>query len=325
MGLGLVLVVSFLDVGQVWTLALAGGPDLQAAKAASQKQDHPKVIELLSPQVEKLSRDGLFLLAKAYSATKNHEAAIKTYNACIALNPKDHEAKAMIGSEQVDLGKDKDALATLKEALELNPAFPLTYKILIRHYEKKKNKYELRLLYEDMIDNVGESVEAVTKLCELTTLDRLYDLAFKYCQRGISLSPQTPENFIYFGIGSKETGQAEKAEEILKKAAETFPKSDLAQISYAQHLDEKKNFIGSYTYYKKALVAKQDSIPGLVGLGTSGFEIQKYAESLEAFTKACKQDRKTLPSFRRATNTLRTMKLQDWLKKFEMGVDSCGG
>jgi len=323
LGLGLILGVSFLDVGQVWTLARAA--DLQAAQAAAKKQDHQKVIELLSPQVEKLSRDGLMLLAKAYSATGNHEAAIKTYTACLATNAKDFEAKGQIGSEQLDLGKDKDALATLKEALELNPSYAPTYKILVRYYEKKQNKYELRLLYEDMIDNLGESIEAITKLCELTTLDRLYDLAAKYCQRGIALSPQTPENFIYYGITSKETGHPEKADENLKKAAEEFPKSELAQLSYAKHLDEKKNFIGSYSYYKKAVIAKADSIPGLVGLGTSSFEIQKYAESLEAFSKACKLDRKTLPSFRRVTNSLRTMKIQDWLKKFETGVEACGG
>jgi tetratricopeptide (TPR) repeat protein len=323
LGLGLILGVSFLDVGQVWTLARAA--DIQAAQAAAKKQDHQKVIELLSPQVEKLSRDGLMLLANAYSAIGNHEAAIKTYTACLAINARDYEAKALIGSEQVDLGKDKEALATLKEALEFNPNFAMTYKILIRYYEKKQNKYELRLLYEDMNENLGETVEAITKLCELTTMDRLYDLAFKYCQRGIVLSPQTPENFIYLGISAKETGQPEKAEENLKKAAEDFPKSELAQLSYAKHLDEKKNFIGSYSYYKKALAAKADSIPGLVGFGNSSFEIQKYAESLDAFSKACKLDRKTLPPFRRVTNSLRTMKIQDWLKKFETGVEACGG
>jgi len=323
LGLGLIITVSFLDVGQVWTLAQAD--DIQTAQVALKKKEYQKVIDLLSPKVEQLSRDGLFLLAKSYSFTNNHEAAIKAYTACLALNSKDHEAKTLIGAEQVKSGKDKEALATLKEALEINPSYELAYKILIQYYEKKKNKYELRLLYEDLIQNVGESVEAVTKLCELTTLDRLYDVAFKYCQRGIILSPQTPENYIYSGISSNETGQSDKADQLLKKAADDFPKSELAQLSYAQHLDDKKNFIGSYSYYKKTLVAKADSVPGLLGLGNSGLEIQKYAESLDAYSKACKLDRKMLPAFRKATNTLRTMKNQEWLKKFETGVESCGG
>jgi tetratricopeptide (TPR) repeat protein len=317
------LSVSILDVGQAWTLARASV--VQEAQAALLKKEYQKAVDLLSPKVEKLSREGLFILGKSYSGLNNHEAAIKTFTASLAMNAKDFEAKTLIGSEQMISGKDKDALANLKEALEINPSYEMAYKILVQYYEKKKNKYELRLLYEDMIEKVGESVEAVTKLCELTTQDRLYDLAFKHCQRGITISPTTPENYVYFGISAHETGQAEKADQLLKKAADDFPKSELAQISYAQHLDEKKNYIGSYSFYKKALLAKPDSVPALIGMGNSGLEIQKYSEALDAYSKACRLDRKTLPSFRRATNTLRTMKVQDWLKKFEVGVESCSG
>jgi tetratricopeptide (TPR) repeat protein len=321
LGLGLCLAVSFLDLGQVWSTALAN--ELSEAHLALKSNDYQKVIELLSPKVEKLSREGLVVLAKAYSASNNHEAAIKAYTACLSKNARDYEAKTWIGGEQLALGRDKEAMATLKESLEINPKFTPTYKELVRYYEKKKNPYEQRLLYEDMIKNVGETAEAVTQLCELSTKDRLYDLAFTYCLRGIALSPTTPENYVYLGIASKETGQSEKSESYLKKAAKDFQKSELAQLTYAQFLDEKKNFIGSYSYYKQAVAAKSDSTLGLVGLGNSSLEIQKYAESLAAFTKACQLDRKNLPAFRKAANTLRTMKLQDWTKKFETAIDAC--
>ncbi len=92
----------------------------------------------------------------------------------------------------------------------------------------------------------------------------------------------------------------------------------------AQFLDEKKNYIGSYGYYKRAVDANKKSVLALQGLGNSGLEIQKYQESLDAYTKACKMDRKTLPLFRKAANTLRTMKSADWLKKFEIAIDKCG-
>lgn len=265
------------------------------------------------------------LLGSAYSMSGKHESAIKTYTACMALNPKDDEAKTLIGSEQMFLGKDKEALATLKESLELNALNEDTYMALIRYYEKKGNKYEMRLLYEDLIENTGESVEAVSRLCELTANDRLYDQAFRYCQRGIVMDAKIPENYIYLGVSYRDTGASEKADKTLKKAAEDFPKSELAQFFYAKHLEDQKNFIGSYNFYKRAQEASKDSAGAWLGIANSGFEIQKYPESLEAFTKACKLDRKTLPAFRRATNSLRTMKVQDWLKKFEVGLDSCGG
>lgn len=327
LGLGLFVCVSFLDVGRGSGQALAY--NLTEAQAALKQKQYEKVIELLSPEIEKLNREGLFVLAKAYSSLKKHEAAIKAYTACLALNPKDYEAKTLIGAEQFVSAKDKDrekeALNTLKEALEINPKFVPAYRVLIHYYAKKKNKYEQRLLYEDMVENVGETTEAVTKLCELTAQDRLYDLGIKHCQNGIQRDPKIDSNYVYLGISYKETGEAEAAERYLKKAAADFPKSLLAQLTYAQYLDEKKNFIASYGYYKNATVANPKSIEALIGLGNSSLEIQKYAESLDAFVKACKLDKKSLPAIRRATNTLRTMKIADWLKKFEAGVDQCGG
>lgn len=322
LGLGLFLSVSILDVGQ--GLNLSWAYDLPGAQAALKQKNYEKVIEMLSPEIEKLNREGLFTLAKAYSSLKKHEAAIKAYTAVLSMNPKDHEAKTLIGAEQFVSGKDREALATLKEVLEMKPNFVLAYRILIRYYEKKKNKYEQRLLYEDLISNVGESTEAVTKLCELTATDRLYDNAMKYCQKGIARDPKVDSNYVYLGLTFRETGEIEKAEQNLKKAATDFPKSLLAQLTYAQFLDEKKNYISSYSYYKNALFADPSSIQALIGLGNSSLEIQKYAESLEAFSKACKLDKKTIPAFRKATNVLRTMKISDWLKKFEMAVDKCG-
>ncbi len=323
LGLGLILGVSFLDVGQGFTSAWAY--DLPAAQSALKQKQYDKVIQLLSPEIEHLDREGLFALAKAYSSLNKHEAAIKAYTACLALNSKDFEAKTLIGAEQMVSGKEREALTTLKESLEINPRFATTYKLLIRYYQKKKNKYEQRLLYEDMNEKVGESTESITKLCELCTMDRLYDLATKYCQKGIARDASLPENFVYLGISLKETGQSEKALRYIKEAAEKFPNSELAQMTYAQYLDEQKNFIGSYSSYKKALSANPSSVPALLGLGNSSLEIQKYADSLEAYEKVCKFDRKTLPAFRKAANTLRTMKIEDWLKKFEAGIDKCGG
>jgi tetratricopeptide (TPR) repeat protein len=318
LGLGLFLSVSFLDIGQgAWAY------DLAAAQRALKAKNYDQVIQLLSGEIEKLNREGLFVLAKAYSTQKKHEAAIKAYNACLSLNPKDFEAKTLIGAEQMVSGKDKEALATLKEALETNPQFVPAYKLLIRYYEKKKNKYEQRLLYEDLIAKVGETTQALTKLCELTTQDRLYDLAARHCQKGILRDPKIPDNYVNLGIVHKETGESEKAEENLKKAAQEFPKSLFAQMTYAQFLDERKNYIFSFNYYKRATEADSKSVPALLGLANSAIEIQKYADSLAAFEKACTLDRTTLPAFRRAANSLRTMKAHEWLKKFEQGIETC--
>lgn len=317
LSLALVTFVSLLDVRLVLAYdAIEVQKDLKA-------KDYQKVINSLSPEVEKLDRVGLFALAKAYSAQKKSEAAIKAYTAALALNTKDVEAKTLIGAEQLVSGKEKEALITLKEALEIKSDFVPAFKLLARIYEKRKNKYELRLLYQDLVEKVGSKPEYLTKLCELTTIDGLYDLSTKYCQQGIEKSPQEAANFVHLGITRKETGKSKEAEEILKNAADKFPQSVKAQNTYASHQVENKNFISAYTYFKKATEAGPKDISSLIGLAQSALEIQKYQESLDAFKRACVLDKTTIPTFRRATNTLRNMKIEDWLKKFESQVEQC--
>jgi tetratricopeptide (TPR) repeat protein len=322
-GLGLIVCVSFLDIHRGITTAWAY--DLPAAQTAYQKKDYQKTVDLLSPEVEKLDRKGLFLLAGAYSRQKKPTAAIKVYTAAFAKNPKDVEAKTLIGVEQINLHQDNDALQTLKDALNMDKKYLPAYNALISIYEKRDNKYELRLLYQDMIKNIGERPLFVAKLCELTTEDGLYDLAFSYCERGMKIDPKEPSNFVNFGLANKETGNTEQAEGYLKKAAMSFPKSELAQYTYGKYLADQKNFIGAYPLYKKAVAADEKSSRALLGLAQSSFEIQKYAESLTTFSQLCSLDKTSLPFFRRAANSLRTMKIADWLKKFEDKIDLCEG
>lgn len=291
---------------------------------ATSKKNYARIIELLSPEVEKLSHANLSLLAQSYFETNNFIAAIKSYTACLSLNPKDYQAKTQIGLAQFNLGKDKEALATLKSSLEMNSEFEPTYQALINYYTKKKNKYELRLLYQDMIEKIAEKASYVTALCELTAKDSLYDLAIKYCQKGIQLDPKEALNYTYLGVSYQDTGDNKKAVRFLKLAADKFPKSEVAQINYAQALEGEKNFIGAFNYYKNATIADKLSVKAFIGLGNSAVEIQKYKDALDAYQQACKLNKSALPSLRKAINTLRSLKSQDWIKKFEEAADSCG-
>ncbi len=323
LGLALALTVSLLDLRRASNQAQAY--DITAAESALKSKEFKRAIEILSPEVENLDRDALFVLAKAYSSMKNPEAAIKVYTACLTKNPKDVEAKTLIGAEQFVSGKDKEAIGSLKEALEINPRFVPAYKVMIRIYEKKKNKYELRLLYQDLVDKVGDRGEYITKLCELTTLDGLYDLASKYCQLGIQKNAQEASNYVHLGITYNQTGEKKKAENYLKKAAEEYQDSSIAQLTYAQFLDEKKNFIGSFGYYKRAVQADPKSIAAKIGVGTSGLEIQKFQDSLDSYISACGMDKTAIPAFRKAANVLRMTKNSEWLKKYETAIEKCGG
>lgn len=282
-----------------------------------------EVIDLLSPRIEKLTIFELLLLGESYSLTKNSLAAQKIYTAILSKDPKNISAKTLLGAEYINTNKEKEALATLKEALELNPKNERPYLELVRLYEKRKNKYETRLIYQDLVEKVGEKPQYFTRLCELCTLEGIYDLAKNYCQKAIHLSPKEASNYVFLGQALRDTGETSQAQKYLKQAADSFSKSELANMSYGQFLDEQKNFVSSYVYYKRAVLANPKNAKNWISFSAAALEIQKYSESLEGYSRACKLEKSAALAFRQATNTLRVTKQNEWLRKFEQAVDRC--
>ena len=314
------LTVSLLDFNP----ALAGTFQDPKAQTAFKNKQYERVVEILMPRLADLNRDSILILGKSQSELKNPTAAIKVFSAGLSMQPKDVELKSLIGGELFKSGKDRDAMVTLKEVIEINPKYLQAYRLLIQIYEKKKNKYEQRLLYQDMVDRFGEKPEFITKLCGLTSLEGFYDLAMKYCNSGIQANPMEPDNYVYLGLTYRDTGKLELAEKNLKHAADSFANSELSQVTYGQFLEERKDFILAFNYYKRATQKHESSIAGWLGVGNTGLEIQKLEESLIAFTIACKLDKSALPAIRRATNTLRLAKNEAWKKRFEAATESCG-
>lgn len=315
----LLLAVSFLDVYP----AKASGLNSAEANTAYQQHQYDKVVELLMPRLSELPRDQIILLGKSQEELKNYTASIKVFSTGVSLDAKDHEMKSLLGSALAKSGKDHDAIQVLKEVQDSFPKEVLSYRYLIEIYTKKANRYELRLLYQDMIEKFGEKPEFIGKLCELTTLDGLYDLSLKYCSQGIRQNAREPSNYIYLGLSYKDTGKPAEAEKYLKRAADSFSKSELGQLSYAQYLEEKKNYLLAFQYYKRSVVANKASLKGLLGTGNTGLEIQRLEDALIAFSEACRLDKSSLPPFRRAANTLRLAKNEAWKKKFEAAIEKC--
>lgn len=261
--------VSFLD----FKPAFAARTDLEQAKLLFNQKKYNRVVNLLMPRLSSLKRDDLLILAQSQSHLNNSSAAIKAYSLALATNKNDVEIKTHLANELFKTGKEKDAISSLKETLDLNPQYLPAYRKLIEIYEKRKNKYELRILYQDIIERFGEKIEFITKLCENATLSGFYDVSLKNCQRGIAIDPKVSENYVYLGLTFKDTGKNEEAEKQLKQATSLFSKSELAQVTYAQFLEEQKNYVQAYEYYSKAIQVNPNSYSGLIGVGITGVEI----------------------------------------------------
>ncbi|MBX3017114.1 MAG: hypothetical protein KF767_04445 [Bdellovibrionaceae bacterium] len=315
----LIMTVLILDFGR----ADAQGLDLKPARAAAKAKEHAKVIEIISPKLDVAPREGFLLLAAAYSGTENHTMALKTLNAAAAKFRGDREISTEIGKTYIALNKEKEAKATLKDVIEIHPKYEPAYMVMADIYEKRKNRYELRLLYQDLVDNVGEKPQYITKLCDLATKEGHYEMSFRFCERAVLKAPKEPLNLINIANAAKETGSSEKAHQYYKRAADLFPKSELAQASYALYLDEIKNSVESYSYWKRATAADEKSSRAWAGLAFSALEIQKFAETMSAFEKLCTLDKAAERQLRRGAGQLKTMKQEQWLEKLTALINTC--
>lgn len=289
-----------------------------------QEKKFLQVTEIYSSNLDKLNADELTLLAIAYSELKDYKQMLKIIDLVVGQRPEEPEALNIKAMALMKLNKEREALDLVKHALELNPRYEPAYHTAAEYYDKKSNRYELKLLYQDMIKNIGERAEYVSQLCQIATLDGQHDQAIYNCNRGVSLDPSRESNYVYLGIVYKDQEKWKSAEGYLKRATIKFPHSEFTNYSYANYLFERKNFIEANKYFEKAIRADVNSARSLIGLGLTSIEINKASRGYEAFKKACTlKQKEVVSSIRIALQTVRKSKDQDMIQKFENLSDHC--
>lgn len=287
--------------------------------------ENDKVIALLWKHIDKIDRDGVITLARAHEKNKDGPEMIRALNMLTGKNPKDFEAHYYTGHAYMFMKKNKQAMESYKQAVEINPKFEPAYDALIGFYGNRTmpNHYELRIIYQDMIKALGPKPNLLAKLCQVNTEDGIYEPAIFACRDAISKNKQSADSYVYLGLAFKGMGENVKYEAEIKKAATNFPQAEISQFHYGKLLEDQKNFIEAMKYYKNATEADGTSARSWMGLATSSFELKKYEIAHPAYKKACELDKKTALAFRRATTVLRNIKNKEWVLKFETDSETC--
>lgn len=291
-----------------------------------QKKDYEKTTLLLWKQIDKLDRPAILLLAKAHEQRKEPAEMIRALNILVGKDEKDFEAYSLLGNAYSLQKKNKEALDNYKKSIELNVKYEPAYQGIASLYEKRSppNLYELRILFQDMIDNLGQKPEFFQRLCEVNAQDdNTFEAAIETCKQAMAKDPKTANAYVNLGNSLKIAGKDEEANAILKKAAADFPKSEFAQYTYGKVLEDQKNTVDAMKYYKVGTEADTTSARSWLGLAMMSFEIKKFEIALIAYKNACRYDRKYAVNFRKATTALRNSKSLDWISKFEAGAEAC--
>jgi tetratricopeptide (TPR) repeat protein len=324
------LVVSFLDIYPVpvWSLDKPAPQNLMITPEELLFKDgkYEEVIAAFSAKAGSINSLRYHLLGKSYSALNNSNMALKNFDLALLLNPKDAEAKALRGMELLIAGKDQEARVNFKEALEINPKNETAYLGIEKYYLKKKNKFELRSLYAEMIEKIGPKAEYYLLLCEVNIQSGIYDAAKQSCRKGIEIAQDKhPRLYVLLAKALKESSGIEEAKELYKKTADKFPKCLECQMEYAYFLDGLPipNTIESEKYFKAATMANPSEGKSWIGLGNSRFENLKYQESLDAFRGACKLSSNAVGYIRSKQRKAMELKQEAWISKYEALGNEC--
>ncbi|WP_413585782.1 tetratricopeptide repeat protein [Bdellovibrio sp. HCB274] len=289
------------------------------------QKDYQKVTLLLWKNIDKIGRPEILMLARAHEARGETGDMIRAVNNLISKNDKDAEAYSLLGNAYSLQKKPKEALENYKLAIEANPKYEPPYHALLKMYGDRTppNYYEMRILAQDMVDNIGKRPEYLEILCDVNTKDSTYDAGITSCRETIQLDPKRASAHVNLGLNMKGMGDDDKAKAALKKAANDFPKSEFAQYTYGRLLEDDKSSIEAMKYYKAGTGADPKSARSWLGLATTSFDIKKYDVAYIAYKNACKFDKKNAVAFRRATTVLRNSRTTDWVGKFESASENC--
>ncbi len=298
---------------------------IELADTLAQQGETKSATALLWKHVDKIDRSGLLTLAKIHIAAKEYGDGHRALNLMISKNEKDFEAHSLKGDIFSQERKKKEALESYQSALDAKNNYEPAYTGLINLYENMTppNLYELRILYQDMVKNIGKKSVYLQKICEINFLDSVYESATTTCKEAIQQDGSIPDAHVYLGASLNFLGENKKAEDTLKKSALKFPKSELALFYYGSYLEEQKNFVEAYNVYKNATKVDEKAARSWLGYGKTAFELKKFEESLAAYKKACRLDKKTAPIFRKATSILRINRNAEWTSQFEDASENC--
>lgn len=328
----LVIVVSFWAASFCSSFAATTTELIKQAEALQKEPNgDQKAIDFMWKNSEKLERPDLIYLAKILVKRKAWKDILKTSELALAKNPEDAEFLTFQGKSFMEISKDKKtqdkAQEALRAAIEANPKFEPPYWILDDFYDRqdqvaKANRKPVRflqtrrLLFEDLVEKLGEKQSFLAKLCEINTLDGLNEAALKQCKKAVDLNKKDIKSQLNLAQVYKQNGQKAECLSLLEKTLKDNPKSSDVLLALGSYLEEEKNPAKAYLNFKECVSSSNREDLCWRGVGATAASLKKFQESYEAFQKLCKKDRKWSLDVRKAAQTAKDIGEIDWQHKF---------
>ena len=296
------------------------------------EQNGAKAVALLTPSLDRLSKKGLLVLAKAHRLQKNYQQEIKVLKLLLIKQPRSAALTTLMGDAFFNVKSFDEAVEYYKKAIQINRSYKKAYHRLLELFESTVSKnprarYEQRVILSDMVKVFGSQLEFDKEFCRLYSEDGFLKETVKFCTRAITQSKDYSQGYIHLGLALVDLGQTAKGRKKIFAAAARFSDSSFVQNSAGQQAFEQNNFPVSNKYYLSCLRAyeKGSDIKNscLLGAAKSFYELQNYEQALNYYKKACQSDRAFTQNFRKAASRLRGQARKKWHLAFAKGLDTC--
>ncbi|AAZ58722.1 TPR repeat [Prochlorococcus marinus str. NATL2A] len=212
--------------------------------------------------------------------------AKKYYQYIIDQGFNDHRVFANYGAILRDLGKLKDAVLAVREAIKINPNFAEAYCNMGIIFKDLGNLQDAEFYTRKAIQINPDSALAYSNLgIILKDLGNLQDAEF-YTRKAIQINPNLPEAYSNLGIILKDLGNLQDAEFSYRKAIQINPNLPEAYFNLGIILKDLGNLQDAEFSYRKAIQIKPKLANSHNNLGIILKDLGKLQDAELSYRKA---------------------------------------
>ena len=216
--------------------------DTSKAADAIKRGDNIEAMKLLKSNLKKDQNhiDSLYLAAVSSRYLKNYDDSKKYIESLLTNAPDMGRAYQELGHLNRDSGNEEDSIKHYRQACELNPALPSSWKALYSYFKKNENKPAADHAYMQM--NTLETMPNTLLFISQILNEGKLGIAEEKCREFLKQYPTNTYAMSLLSDIADRLGYFDDAEFLLESAVKLSPNDGELRMKYAMILRKKQKF-----------------------------------------------------------------------------------
>ena len=216
--------------------------DTSKAADAIKRGDNIEAMRLLKSNLKKDQNhiDSLYLAAVSSRYLKNYDDSKKYIESLLTNAPDMGRAYQELGHLNRDSGNEEDSIKHYRQACELNPALPSSWKALYSYFKKNENKPAADHAYMQM--NTLETMPNTLLFISQILNEGKLGIAEEKCREFLKKYPTNTYAMSLLSDIADRLGYFDDAEFLLESAVKLSPSDGELRMKYAMILRKKQKF-----------------------------------------------------------------------------------